>query len=131
MTLAHGVVARINTRFDRVVDVLKPDKAFSNVYVEVLNTRPRIAIAIGEKYFFRAGNYAVITLILVEENDSTIIKAVAAGSKKGLLDFTDLGVSRDYARDSINAICEFLKTTCEIVREVEYLDAFKSELLKE
>ncbi|MEM4489899.1 MAG: DUF6054 family protein [Desulfurococcaceae archaeon] len=130
MVLAHGVLVRVNASFDRVVGTLKPGREYSNVYIEVFDTKPRVAIAIGEKFFFRAGNYASITLILIEEDNSTIIRAIASGSRKGPLDFTDLGVSKDYVKDSINTICELARATCEIIREVEHLDASRSELLR-
>ncbi|MEM4470446.1 MAG: hypothetical protein QXF73_06290, partial [Desulfurococcaceae archaeon] len=67
MVLAHGVVARIYASFDRVISLLRPEREFSNVYIEVLNTKPGVAIAIGEKYFIRAGNYLALALIFVEE----------------------------------------------------------------
>lgn len=130
MVLAHGVVARIYASFDRVIDVLKPGRDFSNVYVEVLNTRPKVAIAVGEKYFFRAGNYLALTLVIIDEERSTLVKAIATGGRRGLLDLFDLGSSRDYALESITSICEFLRAECEVLREVDYLEASKSELLK-
>jgi hypothetical protein len=130
VVLAHGLLVRVNASFERVKDVFKPGREFSNVYFEVLKTRPRIAIAVGEKYFFRAGNYLTVTMILIEEERSTLVKAIATGGRRGLMDFFDLGSSRDYARESINNICALTRATCEVLREVEYLDASKSELLK-
>lgn len=110
--------------------MFKPGREFSIVYFKVLNTKPRIAIAVGEKYFFRAGNYLTVTMILIEEESSTLIKAIATSGRRGLMDFFDLGSSRDYARKSINDICELTRATCEVLREAEYLDSSKSELLK-
>jgi len=130
LVLAHGVVARIYASFDRVISLLRPEREFSNVYIEVLNTKPGVAIAIGEKYFIRAGNYLALALIFVEEERSTLVKAIATGGRRGPLDLFDLGSSRDYAVESITRMCEALRAECEVLREVDYLDASKSEVLR-
>jgi len=59
--LAHGVLALFNASFDSVVEVLKRISIASNVFLEVLNCKPRVALAVGEKYFFRAKNYLSAT----------------------------------------------------------------------
>lgn len=130
MAISHGAVAKVYASFESVVDALKPDKPFSNIYLEVLNTKPRVAIAVGEKFFFRAGSYVSITIIAIESSGSTIVKAISCGSKESIFDITDFGATKDYTIDSINEICRMLNAHCEIVKEVSRLEANKSQMLK-
>jgi hypothetical protein len=130
MTLAHGVAIRVYASFSSVVDALRSCEICSNVYVEVFDTSPRIAVAVGEKYFFRVDNYLAVNIIAVDRGDHVVLKAVATGGRKGLLSFLDYGASRDYALEAVNTICRALNARCEVVAEVSYLDQGKSHQLR-
>jgi hypothetical protein len=68
VSLAHGVAVRVYTssKFSAVVEVAKGCDIYSNVYIEVLGSSPRVAVAVGEKYFFRIDNYLAITVIAID-----------------------------------------------------------------
>jgi len=51
VSLVHGVAVRVYTSFSAVVEAVKRCDICSNVYVEVLDSSPRVAVAVGEKYF--------------------------------------------------------------------------------
>jgi len=80
MTLAHGVAIRVYASFSSVVNALRSCEICSNVYVDVLDSSPRIAVAVGEKYFFRVDNYLAVTIIAVDRGDHVVLKAVATGA---------------------------------------------------
>jgi hypothetical protein len=78
-----------------------------------LGSSPRIAVAIGEKYFFRVDNYLAVTVIAIDKGDYVVLKAVATGGRKGLLSFFDYGASRDYAVEVVSSVCRALKASVE------------------
>lgn len=129
MTLAHGIVARFNVGFDDIISVLYKVDIASSVYIEVLDTNPRIGIAIGEKYFFRADNSLAATTIVIEDRNKSIVKVIATGARSGILDLFDLGSSRDYTRLILDRIAEKLGAKYEVVAEVNYLDTLNSPQL--
>ncbi len=124
--LAHGLVARFPTGFDSVVNTLQSIDIASNVYYEILDSRPRIALFVGEKYFFRAKNALAATTIVIESGLGTIVKVVACGGRESIFDFFDLGASRDYARMIVKELEKRLGTEAEIVAEVDHLSSSKS-----
>lgn len=130
MTLAHGIIARAYARFDEIVNALRRCEICSNVYIEIFDSKPRIAVAVGEKYFFRAGNFLAVTTVVVDQNGQVVVKAVATGGRKGFLDLFDLGSSRDYAREVIERVFRVVNARYEIVREVDYLSQEKSDQMK-
>jgi hypothetical protein len=85
VSLAHGVAVRVYTssKFSAVVEVAKGCDIYSNVYIEVLGSSPRVAVAVGEKYFFRVDNYLVITVIAIDGGDHVVLEVVATGVEKG------------------------------------------------
>lgn len=129
MVLAHGLAVRFRERFDKVVEALNDVDDASNVYLEVLDTSPRVAVAIGEKFFFRASNYASVSVIVIEDGDSTIVKTVSSGSREKPFDLFDLGTSKDYTYLVVEDISTRLGKDFEVIAEIEYLDRSKSELL--
>jgi hypothetical protein len=52
--------------FLSVVEALRGCGACSNVYLKVIVSSPRVAVAVGEKYFFRIDNYLAITVIAID-----------------------------------------------------------------
>ncbi len=129
MVLAHGIAVRFREKFDRVFEALTSIDEASNVYVETLDTEPKTALAVGEKYFFRAENYLTVTVLLLENGDSTIVKAIASGSRAGLFDVFDLGACKDYTHIVVNEISRILGKDFEVIGEVDYLDRSKSGIL--
>ncbi|MCD6368544.1 MAG: hypothetical protein J7L38_01955 [Thermoproteales archaeon] len=130
MPLAHGVTARLPAAFNNVVKALELLDHASSVYLEVFETQPRMAIAVGEKYFFRAGNYLSSTTLVIEDEDHTIVKIVASGGRRGLLDLFDLGSAKDYANDILYDLCGKVGVKPETVVEVDYLDKSRSNKMK-
>jgi hypothetical protein len=125
VSLAHGVAVRIYTSFSAVVEAVKRCGICSNVYIEVLDSSPRVAVAVGEKYFFRVDNYLAVTVIAIDRGDHVVLKAVATGGRKGLLSFFNYEASRGYAVEVVDSVCRALKTKCEAVAEVSYLEQSK------
>lgn len=129
MAPAHGILVRVYAPFERVVDALRPERSYSNVYIEVFKTRPRVAVAVGSKRLSRTGNPLVLTMIIVEEERTTLVKAIATASDRGLFHLLETSSPRDYALESVNSVCEVLRAHCELLGEVDNLDASRSELL--
>lgn len=130
MVLAHGVVVRFRCGFDRVVEALRSISIASKVYLEVFDTRPRVAVAVGEKYFFRAGNSLAATTIVVERGPGeVIVKVIATGARSGVFDFFDMGSSEDYTYLILYELAKRLGTGYDILAEVSRLDLSKSHKL--
>jgi len=129
MVLAHGLVVKFREYFDKVVKALENIDIASNVYIEIFATSPRIALAIGEKYFFRAENYLATTTLLIENGDTTIVKIITAGGRRGLLDLFDWGSARDYAYIIADELSKALGKKYEVIMNIDYLDKSKSSLM--
>jgi len=129
MVLAHGLVVRFQEYFDKVVKALENIDIASNVYIEIFATSPRIAVAIGEKYFFRAENYLAATTLLIENGDTTIVKIITAGGRRGPLDLFDWGSARDYAYIIADELSKALGKKYEVIKNIDYLDKSKSSLM--
>ena len=130
MPLAHGVAIRVYAGFQSVTEAVKRCDICSNVYVEVVDSTPRVAVAVGEKYFFRVGNYLAVTVVAIDRGDHVVLKVIATGGRRGFLSFFDYGASRDYALEVIDTACRALKAKCEVVAEVNYLEQPKSSQLR-
>jgi len=129
--LAHGVLARIKAGFDTVAQALSSLDIASNVYFEELATEPRTAVAVGEKYFLRAGNSLAATTVLVDRGSYTVVKVVATGARSGILDLLDFGASGSYARMIVERLAEAAGAGYEVLAEVDHMARGKSRLLSE
>mgnify|MGYP001772563771 CR=1 FL=1 len=128
--LAHGVVARFNVPFELVVEAVKSIGEASNVYWEVLSSNPRIALFVGEKYFFRTDNSLAATTIVIDRKEYTLVKVVATGgSGRGLNALFDFGASRAYARIVLDKIARRTNAKPEVIAEVDYLDSESAQKL--
>jgi hypothetical protein len=78
--LAHGVAVRVYAGFQSVVEAVKRCDICSNVYVEVVDSTPRVAVAVGEKYFFRVDNYLAVTAVAIDRDNHVVLKAIATGA---------------------------------------------------
>jgi len=128
--LTHGAVVKFTTDFDKVIEALKYIPEASNVYSEVFNTKPRIAIFVGEQYYLRAGSSLLVTTIVIESSKETVVKIIAGGGKVGLLDISDWGASRDYVWKVIQWVSQVLKLKPKLITEVDYLDINKAHLMR-
>jgi len=127
--LRAGAVARFAASFDRVVDTIRTIEEYSNIYCKVFDSKPRLAVFVGEKYWFRAGNAAVATVIVEEALGGTIVRVVTGGSKQSIFDFIDWGATKKYAEDLIKKIASRLDTPPQSTRTVEGMDCYKTGYL--
>ncbi len=128
--LAHGAVAKFPVEFSRVVEALKKIDEASNVFWEVYNTTPRVALFFGEKYYIRASSSLALAILVMEASGYTLIKAFSTGGKSGLLDFTDLGASRSYINNVIEKLTRIIGIKPIEYREVHRLDVSKASRLR-
>jgi hypothetical protein len=84
MPLAHGVAVRVYAGFQSVTEAVKWCDICSNVYVEVVDSTPRVAVAVGEKYFFRVDNYLAVTVVAIDRGDHVVLKVIATGGRRGV-----------------------------------------------
>lgn len=128
MVLAHGLRFMVLIEFDKVVEVLERLDDASKVYITILGTKPRVAVAVGEKYFVRIGQYISAVVIAVERDSSTEVRVVAhSGLRLGAVG--DYGASRSYTEDIMVKLCEALNVKPSDVAHVDYLERSKSSLL--
>jgi hypothetical protein len=52
--------------FLSIVEALRGCDVCSNVYLKVIESSPRVVVAVGEKYFFRIDNYLALTVIAID-----------------------------------------------------------------
>ncbi len=83
--------------FDPVVNVIRDYDPASNVYFTVLGTNPRVAIAFGQKFFFRIGHYLACMTLVIERGSETEVRIIAHSGLQ-FSAFSDYGASADYAR---------------------------------
>lgn len=126
--LAHGIRAIYPVGFDAVVNAVRGYDAASNIYFATLNTSPRVAIAYGQKYFFRVGQYISCVTIVIERGSETEVRIIAHSGLRAL-SFGDYGASASYAREVLDNISNALNAGPRSVVEVDYMDASKSQLL--
>jgi len=127
--LAHAVRCRLPAGFDSVVRAVLDTSGASSIYYEQLPVKPRVFVAVGEKYYIRAGNALIATTIVIERPGYTEVKVLAGGGKKGLLDLFDLGSSKDYAHEIIESISRRIGMNPIDIVEIDYMDAGKSSNL--
>jgi len=128
--LAHGIAVRVYASFLATVEAVEKCDICSNVYIEVIDSSPRIAIAVGEKYFFRVGNRLAVTVLVIDRGDHVVLKAIATAGRKGLISFFDYRASKTYTAKVVESVCRALEAKCEVVAEVSHLERFKSSWLK-
>ncbi len=127
--LVHGIVVKFPIGFDTIVNALKDVNIASNVFGEVLKTKPRVAVFIGEKYYFRAKSGLMATTIVIESSEGAIVKVIAGGGKESFIDFFDLGASKSYAHKILDELANRLRLKPIILAEVDHLDHKKAHKL--
>ena len=93
-----------------------------------LNTSPRVAVAYGQKYFFRVGQYISCVTLVIERGSETEVRIIAHSGLKAL-SFGDYGASASYAREVLGYLSNALNVSPRDVVEVDYMDVTKSQLL--
>jgi hypothetical protein len=126
--LAHGVRAVFPANFESVVNVVRSYDPASSIYFTVLNTRPRVAVAFGQKFFFRINHYLSCMVLVIERDSETEVRIVAH-SGLPLSAFSDYGASADYALDVLNHLSKSLGVSPKDVVEIDYMDVTKSQRL--
>jgi len=66
---------------------------------------------------------------LIEDGDTTIVKVITAGGRKGLLELFDMGSARDYAYIIVDELSKALGKKYEVIMNIDYLDKSKSNLM--
>jgi len=131
MPLAHGLVVKYQAQFNEVVSAIMKVNEASNVYLEVINSKPRIAVFIGEKFFFRAKDYLSATSIAFDmENGTTILKIISTAGRSSIFGFSDLGSSRDYCFQVADSVSQILRIKYEVVCDIDYLDTNRSKKMQ-
>ena len=123
--LVHGLVAKFPIGFDTIVNALKDISIASNVYGEVFKTSPKVAIFIGEKYYFRAKSGLMAATIVIESSGGVIAKIIASDGRESFIDFFDLGASKSYAHKILDELADKLRLRQTIITEVNNLDCKK------
>lgn len=82
------------------------------VHVELIqiNETKEVAIAIFEKFYLRAGNYAALTVISNNTDDpsgATTVKAISTGSSSSYFPKIDLGASKDFVKHVVEALEQY------------------------
>ncbi len=128
--LAYDIAVRLNAPFDKVVEALRTVEEASNIYWEIIDRGgARVAVFVGEKYFFRAKNSLALTTIVIEQPEYTILRLIATGSRESLFDFIDLRATKDYATETIEKITEKLGTKPILIAEAHHLKHKKARIL--
>jgi len=130
MVLAHGMLVRFKTSFAEVVRALEEVDEASNIFLEVLSSSPKIAVALGEKAFLRTGRHLTAFTTVVGKGSETLVRVIAAGSRASFLALVDYNASRDYVYIVLRELSKRLKTTYEVVSEVRFLKKDLSEELR-
>lgn len=84
---------------DEAAAIVKGNESADLVYEESHTAADgkHISILVFEKYFFRAGNAAALTVIINNIEGATGVSAVAAGSSRDALFGFDWGAADDFA----------------------------------
>jgi hypothetical protein len=127
--LAHGVRAMFPISFESVVDAVRGYDSASNIYFTVLGTSPRVAVALGQKFYFRIGHY-LCCMTLVNESGSETEVRIIAHSGLQLSALTDYNASANYALDVLDHLSKSLGVNPRDVVEVDYMDVTKSQKLE-
>jgi L-rhamnose isomerase len=108
-----------------VVDVLRSDKHASGIYFAVLNTRPRVAVAVGEEFYPMSLNRISAFVVIIEGEGATELRVITHTYPA----LSDLGVSKSYTWEVLNAVVERLGVRPVNVVDVDYMDSSKSSQL--
>ena len=122
---AHGLRALLPVGFDAVVDVLRNDKHVSGIYFAVLNTRPRVAVAVGEEFYLMSFRRISAFIEVIEGEDATELRVITHTYPA----LSDLGASRSYAWEILSAVIGRLGVRPVNVVDVDYMDSSKSSQL--
>ncbi|MCG2880134.1 MAG: hypothetical protein L7G96_02285 [Vulcanisaeta sp.] len=122
---AHGLRALLPVGFDAVVDVLRNNKHASGIYFAVLNTRPRVAVSVGEKFYPMSFRRISTFVVIIEGEGATELRVITHTYPA----LSDLGMSKSYAWEILNAVVERLGVRPVNVVDVDYMDSSKSSQL--
>jgi len=122
---AHGLRALLPVGFDAVVDVLRNDKHTSGIYFAVLNTRPRVAVAVGEEFYLMSFRRISAFIVVIEGEGATELRVITHTYPA----LSDLGTSKSYAWEILNAVIGRLGVRPVNVVDVDYMDSSKSSQL--
>ena len=126
--LAHGIRVVLPVGFDAVANAIRGYDAASNIYFTILNTSPKVAIAYGQKYFFRVSQYISCVTIVIERGSEAEVRIIAHSGLRAL-SFGDYGASASYARDVLDYLSRILGVNPKDTVEVDYMDSTKSQYL--
>lgn len=126
--MAHGIRAVFPAGFDSVANAVRDYDPASNVYFTVLSTSPRVAVAFGQKFFFRIGHYLSCMTLVIERDSETEVRIIAHSGLQ-LSALSNYGANVDYARDVLDRLSKSLGVDPRDVVEVDYMDVTKSQQL--
>ena len=88
-------------------------------YFSVLNTRPRAALAIGQRFYPMSFNRIPAFTVVIERGDAAEIRIVAHTYPS----LYDVGTARRYAWDILNTVAQRLQVKPVEVVDVDYMDS--------
>lgn len=91
-------------------------------YFSVLNTRPRVALAIGQRLYPMSFNRIPAFTVVIERGDAAEVGIVAHTYPS----LYDVGTARRYAWDILNTVAQRLQVKPVEVVDVDYMDSSKS-----
>lgn len=118
-TVGHAIFGWITGKsFDEVVETIARMSEASNIHAEIIETKPRVAVFIGEKYFLRTNSTASATVIVVEgKGGQHLVRIITTGAGGGLLNI-GYGANKTYAREIAKALEKHLGF--KIAQEIDY-----------
>jgi hypothetical protein len=97
----------------------------SSIYFTVLNTRLRVAIAIGQRFYPIISRLIPAFIVVIEKGDTTEVRIVAHTYPS----LYDMGVARRYAWEILNTITQGLHVKPVEVMDVDYMNSPESSSL--
>ncbi|MGA2683261.1 MAG: hypothetical protein ABSF44_15855 [Candidatus Bathyarchaeia archaeon] len=118
---SHYILCRVSGSFDQIAQNLS-DK-FGNVHNERWNTlEGRIAVILGESYFFRSNSDAAILMIMKEVSLSeTNLEIISCAGASGLAGFS-LGSESSYVHEIRDSL-QKSGFKVEVIKEINYYDS--------
>jgi hypothetical protein len=101
---------KVNIRPEEALKLVKENQYAELIHEEILDlgNGSIVGILVFEKYYFRAGNRAALTVIIDNIQEETEVRSVATGSSQGLFFKFDWGAADDFACSVRDVLEEYI-----------------------